>query len=65
MTNPAVLHARIMALPIDKQLHVAGDMVATGRLPLLRAVEPLLRVIEINLAVAIRAAEQKEKEGRR
>ena len=56
MTSPEELHRRITSLPIDKQLHVAADMVATGRLPLMRTVEPLLRLIEINLSLAIKAA---------
>ena len=65
MADPMDLHRRITTLPPDKQLHVAADMVATGRLPLLRVVESLLPLIQTNLKLAIRAAEQKEKEGKR
>ena len=62
MTSPEELYRRITSLPLDKQLYVAADMVATGRLPLMRTVEPLLRLIEVNLSLAIKAAERAAKE---
>ena len=65
MVDSLDLHRRMTSLPPDKQLHVAADMVATGRLPLLRVVESLLPLIQTNVKLEIRAAEQKEKEGRR
>lgn len=62
MSNALGLHRRIVSLPPDKQLHVAAYMVATGRLPLLRVVESLLPLIQTNISLVIRAAEQKQKE---
>lgn len=66
MADPLDLHRRITSLPADKQLHVAADMVATGRLPLLRVVESLLPLIQTNIKLKIRAAQaQEKKEGDR
>jgi hypothetical protein len=56
MVTPAELHRRILALPTDKQLHVAADMVATGKPAIIATVIPLLEYVICDLKRVTRAA---------